>query len=234
MARKKRFSIFQIWVTLLLIFSNLVIFFYLSTITSANTELMEKLTLTPFNLLINGNYICLITSGFLHKDVYHLAFNMLAILIFGSIVEKQFGSMKMLVVYFGALVLSMFFATIIYTFILHKNVALIGASGAIMGLISCAMLASPFKITYEMLLPIPVMFKSWAFFYLDIRSFLKGETDGISHLAHLAGFLSIGLIVYFFNKKDRKVFFKGLIINILSFALLAGLYFYFIVNRGHA
>lgn len=225
--KKKRFSIFKIRATLLLIVSNSIVFFYLSSVTAASTALIEKLTLTPFNLFINGNYTCLITSGFLHKDIYHLAFNMIGILIFGSVVEKRFGSLKMLFIYFGALILSMFFAIIIYSFILHKNVALIGASGAIMGLISCAMLASPFKITYEVLLPVPVMFKSWAFFYIDIQSFLKGETDGISHLAHLAGFLSIGLIVYFLDKKDRKIFIRGLIINIMSFLLLAGFYFYF-------
>ena len=146
---------------------------------------------------------------------------MVGVFIFGSIVERRFGAGKMLAIYVTALILSMLFAVVIYTFVLHKYVAIIGASGALMGLISCAMLADPFRITYETLLPIPVMIKGWMFCYADVKGFLGGEMDGVSHLAHLLGFLSIAVIIYFSNKEDKKVFLKGLIVNLVSFVFFS-------------
>jgi len=221
MGPKKRntaFSVSNIHATVLIILINIFVFFYLGK-AGTDKELVEALALTPANLFAKGNLSCLVTAGFLHKDIAHLFFNVLGIFIFGGVVERRFGAFKTLLIYFGALVLSMFFSTCIYTFVLHKNIAIIGASGALMGLISCAMLTDPFTITYETLLPIPVMVKGWMFFYADMRGFLKGETDGVSHLAHLLGFLSIAILIYFLEKKDRKMFFKGLVINGLSFGV---------------
>jgi len=208
--------------TLLIIAANVGVFFYLRNLTGGG-ELIETLILSPANLFSKGRITCIITAGFLHKDMYHLMFNCLGIFIFGSIVEKHFGSLKTLMVYFGALILSMLFSIIIYTFILEKNIAIMGASGALMGLMACAMLISPFEITYETIVPIPVMFKGWMFIYADMRGFLGGEVDGISHLAHLLGFISIAVMVYFLSKEERNVLTKGLVINIISVAIFLGL-----------
>lgn len=221
--RKTSFSVSDTRATFLIILVNVFIFFYFCK-SGTDSKLVESLVLTPANLFSKGNLSCLVTAGFLHNDVLHLLFNMLGIFIFGSVVERRFGAFKTLFIYAGALILSMFFSTVIYTFVMNKNVAIVGASGALMGLISCAMLADPFTITYETLLPIPVMVKGWMFFYADMRGFLNGETDGISHLAHLLGFLSIAGIVYFLEKKDRSVLFRGLVINGLSFCVFLFLY----------
>lgn len=222
--QKNDFSFLKIYVPLLLIAINIFVFFYFK---NKGEDIPETLVLSPYNLFIEKNLPCLITSGFLHKDIFHLGFNCLGIFIFGSIVQNRFGAVKTLLIYFGALVLSMLFATTVYSLIMHKNTSLIGASGALMGFISCAMLADPFKISYEIaFLPIPVMFKGWFYFYADIRGFLGGEKDGVSHLAHLFGFLSIALIVYFLNKNDRKILLNGLLINIFSFIIFLGLWNY--------
>jgi membrane associated rhomboid family serine protease len=114
----------------------------------------------------------------------------------------------------------MIFSSLAYVFFLHKNLVIIGASGAAMGLISAAMLLDPFCITWEMILPIPMMIKGWLFIYADFRGFLNGETDGVSHLTHLFGYVSIAALVYFLSKKDRKKMRVGLIINIVSLALV--------------
>jgi len=138
-------------------------------------------------------------------------------------VEKRFGFVKTLLIYFGALVLSMFFATCVYTFIMGKSVAIIGASGAVMGLMSCAMLTDPFLITFETIIPLPLMLKGWMFFYADIHGFLGGEVDRISHLAHLFGFLSVAFIIYFLDKAERKMLFAGMMVNVVSFAAFLAL-----------
>jgi membrane associated rhomboid family serine protease len=103
------------------------------------------------------------------------------------------------------------------------DVHLIGASGGLMGLIACAMLVEPFCITYETFFPVPVMIKGWMFIYADFLGFLGGERDGISHLTHLLGILSIAGVVYFLSKSDRKKLRDGLMINVIFIAMFVAL-----------
>ena len=170
--------------------------------------------------IIRGNYWSIAVSGFLHSGWTHLGWNMLAVFIFGRIVQRRMGFWTTLFIYFGALILSMIFSLVIYVGILHKNAAIIGASGAVMGLMSTAMLVAPFSITWEMLLPIPTMVKGWMFFYADLRGFLGGEADGVSHLAHLCGFASVMILVYFLSTEDRKRLTAGLLVNLISLAVV--------------
>jgi membrane associated rhomboid family serine protease len=217
--------VFQPWMTVLLIMINVGVYSYIK-LKPISLESVSRFVLTPASLL-NGKFLTVITSGFLHGNLHHLFFNMVGLFVFGRAVELKFGPFKTLVIYLGALALSMFFAILIYVFILHKNMAIIGASGAVMGLLSCAMLINPFDISYEMILPIPVMIKGWIFISADFQGFLGGEPDGVSHLAHLLGFVSIALLFYFLNKEEQSLMTKGIIINLLSFSLFLFLWKYY-------
>lgn len=211
-------TLFESKVANIIIILNVAIFLILRKY-AIDVNLIENLVLYPGNIL-HGKLWCLITSGFLHKDLTHLFANMLGVLVFTRVVERQLGFAKTLFIYFGALVISMLFATMLYTLVFHKNVAIIGASGAVMGVISAAMLLDPFYISFEMILPLPVMVKGWLFFYADLQGLMGGEKDGVSHLSHLFGFLSIAILVYFLSKKDKKLIKIGLLINIFSFIVL--------------
>ena len=80
-------------------------------------------------------YYRLITSGFTHKDVTHIAFNMLSLVNVGTFVESLFGYQKMLIIYFVSMILGKIFALLIN----HNNrkdyQLSLGASGAICGLL---------------------------------------------------------------------------------------------------
>jgi len=202
-----------------LILANIGLFIYFAN----SGTVPQHWILFPGNLL-EGNFWPLITSGFLHSDFMHLAMNMLGIFVFGRITERHLGPLKTFFIYFGSLTISMLCSTFIYAFFMHKSVAIIGASGAVMGLVAAAVLLDPFCVTYEMILPLPVMVKGWMFFYADIQGFLGGEKDGVSHLAHLCGFLSIGLLVYFLSSRDQRAMRAGFWINISSFFVFLFLY----------
>lgn len=206
-------------VAVFLIAANVVMHVF-SHYTIPGRAFFEEMILYSGNVL-KGNYWCFLSSGFLHSNWMHLGLNMLAILIFGHIVEKRMGSRTTLFIYFGAMFLSMLFSLVIYVVFLQKNVAIIGASGAVMGLMATAMLIAPFSITWEMLFPIPTMIKGWLFFYADLKGFLGGETDGVSHLAHLCGFLSVMVLVYFLSQEDRQKLTAGFVINLFSLAVAA-------------
>jgi len=195
-----------------------VFVFFLTVFFGGDPQYLSSLILSTENLA-RGNFLCILTSGFVHANIYHLALNLFGILIFAPIVERKFGVFKTLFIYFGALGFSMFLSIVLYSVFLGRDVSLIGASGGLMGLIACAMLVDPFEVTYEMVFPIPVFIKGWMFIYIDLLGFLGGEVDGISHLTHLTGFFSIAILVYFLNAKDRKLMKEGFWANIVFVGL---------------
>jgi membrane associated rhomboid family serine protease len=178
---------------------------------------LEAWMLKPYDIVSVRCY-SVVLAGFVHADLLHLGMNMLGVWVFGNIVEERLGFWKTVYVYFGAQIISMVCASVIYM-MLERSVAIVGASGAVMGLLAASMLLNPFKVTYEMIIPIPVMFKGWLFLTADVIGFLEAEQDGVSHTAHLMGFLSIVLLMYFLSHDDRKKMHSGFIINLLSLAV---------------
>jgi len=79
-------------------------------------------------LIAGGQYFRLFTAMFLHADIMHLVFNMLALYILGKDIERFFGKKKFLAIYFGAGFMG---SALSYLMISSTSV---GASGAIFGL----------------------------------------------------------------------------------------------------
>jgi membrane associated rhomboid family serine protease len=210
-------------ITLTLIITNIVMFI-VSIFFSEKT--FDALISYPSNLFSSKVYT-LITSGFLHINLAHLLGNMLALFIFGRIVERKLGPTKMTIIYFGALLISGIFTSAI-DLIRGQNIGGLGASGAIMGLVSAAILIDPFYFTYELILPLPVMVVGWLTIYMDISGILNPVNDGIGHFAHMGGFISIAILLFFMEYEERTKLKKGLIINGLSL-LIAGLIYLILI-----
>jgi membrane associated rhomboid family serine protease len=85
----------------------------------------------------NGEYWRLITAGFLHAGVVHLAFNMLALYILGGLIEPALGRLRFGLVYFVSLLAGSFGALL-----LEPSAPTVGASGAIFGLMGAAVVLS--------------------------------------------------------------------------------------------
>jgi membrane associated rhomboid family serine protease len=179
----------------------------------------------PSDLLDASRWFSLITSGFLHANLTHLFGNMLAILIFGRVVERKLGFSKTAMIYFGALLISSIGDSII-GLIVGSTSGSLGSSGAIMGLVAAAMLIDPLYLTYELILPLPIMVVGWITMYADILGILDSSSDGIAHFAHLFGYLSITLMIFFLNTEERSKMKKGLMINLFSLLTLAALYLF--------
>jgi len=159
--------------------------------------------------LLSARIYTLITSGFMHASWSHLLWNMLALFIFGRVVEKKLGAGKTSLVYFGALIISGIFSSLIDIYITNSNIPGLGASGAIMGLVSAAILLDPFYFTYDLLVPLPVMLVGWLTIYGDISGVLNPTEDGIGHFAHIGGFLSIAILFSLLHKKNGRKLKKG-------------------------
>ena len=195
------------------------------------------LTEKTFNLLMNypldlfnpSRYFSFITTGFIHADLAHLGWNMLTLYIFGRVVERKIGTFKTSVIYFSALIIASIGTSAANAFI-GDNIPGLGASGAIMGLVSAAILLDPFFITYEAIIPLPIMVVGWFAIYGDLTGVLSRIDDGIGHFAHLFGFLSVSLTLYFFNQGDKNSIKKGFWINICSIIVIISVYLFLVRN----
>jgi membrane associated rhomboid family serine protease len=83
--------------------------------------------------IADGEYWRLVTSGFLHAGFLHLAFNMFALYILGSMLEPAVGRLRFGLIYAVALLAGSFGALL-----LEPDAPTVGASGAIFGLMGAA------------------------------------------------------------------------------------------------
>ncbi len=214
--------IFEPKLTITLILANIIVFF--ASIFFMNDAGITKFINYPQDLL-DFRFYTLITAGFFHANLLHLFSNMAALFIFGRVVERRLGFGKTLTVYFGALVISSLISSFIHLVILKDNIGGLGASGAIMGLVATAILLDPFYLNYSLIIPIPIMILGWTAIYADISGILNPIEDGIGHFAHIGGFISIALLMYFFGTEEKTKMKWGMIINILTLILVGLGYF---------
>ena len=144
------------------------------------------------------SWLTLFTSLFLHGSLLHLAGNMLFLFIFGDNVEYRLGRIPYLLTYLGCgVAATLFFAA----FAAGSQIPLIGASGAIFGVLGCYFLWFPRNRVRCFLFLFPFIMTSIYLsarlvlgFYLVIDNLLPfifsgNAGSGIAHGAHIGGFL---------------------------------------------
>ena len=131
-----------------------------------------------------------ITYMFIHGNISHLFFNMLALMIFGFTVERTMGSKEFILYYFVCGFLGGLFSYFIYKMTGNYFVRLLGASGAIYSLLfAYAVLYPRSKVYVWGILPIPSPILVLVYTVIEIISQLGGN-DGVAHMTHLFGFVS--------------------------------------------
>ncbi|MEO6838458.1 MAG: rhomboid family intramembrane serine protease [Ginsengibacter sp.] len=132
----------------------------------------------------------LITCMFAHGGIFHILFNMYALWLFGSSLEKLWGPKKFLIFYFVCGIAS----GLTQMFLVSQGEA-IGASGAIMGLIAAFAYTFPNIQFYIIPIPFPIKAKYLAVIAaaIDLFGGLAGGGD-VAHFAHLGG-LAMGFIL---------------------------------------
>ena len=139
-----------------------------------------------------GEQYRMITSGFLHADWFHFAFNMFSFWSFANFLIQEFSTINFLLIYFGSMIIGS-----LLTYYIHKeepHYSAIGASGAVMGIIYCAILLYP-ENSILLFGAIPIPGYIFAFLYLAYSIYgMKGKYDNIGHTAHLGGAIG-GLLI---------------------------------------
>jgi len=146
----------------------------------------------------------LITHMFMHANVTHIFFNMYGLFMFGVPLEQKFGSKKFLIYYlltgFGALLLYMLIMYIQINYMamaININVPMLGASGAIFGLLAGFGVLFANHTIRLLIPPIPMKAKYFVLIFgvLELYLAFSGRDTGVAHFAHIGGAITGFLIM---------------------------------------
>ena len=200
-------------ITYSLIIINTLIFL-LSLFNIVNIDDMYMMFGANYELVASGEFYRLFTCMFFHADLLHLIFNMYALYILGTRVERYYGSKRYIVLYLiSGLVASLF--SCVFN---NINVISIGASGAIFGLFgSIAYFTYHYRGTLREFLTsgiIPTLLLNL------IIGFANTGIDMAAHVGGIIGGLLIAMSIGIGDKTRKNDNINGIIVLLLMIAFL--------------
>ena len=149
-----------------------------------------------------------VTYMFLHANFEHVFFNMFALWMFGRTLEYELGSRRFLVYYMvcgiGAALIQMLAAWASGEYYIQ----LVGASGAVMGLLLAFGVMHPNAMIVLLIPPIPMKAKWFVIIYGVIELFLgwTGYGGNVAHFAHVGGMLWGFLLLHYWKRRGNIYF----------------------------
>jgi membrane associated rhomboid family serine protease len=140
----------------------------------------------------------LLTYGFVHEPdrVMHILLNMFGLWIFGRDVEGVYGPVEFLRFYLSATVLAGLVWLITDGYWSNPNSIMLGASGAVMGVMMISVLQNPRRtLLLNFFLPVPAWLVMALFVAFDVMGTLSPQQDNVAHVSHLAG-AAYGFLYY--------------------------------------
>ncbi len=162
----------------------------------------------------------LLTYQFFHGSWDHLLGNLLFLWIFGDNVEDAMGHLRFLLFYLLCGVLA---GLAHYLMGPESLVPLIGASGAISGVLGAYLLLHPFARIVVLLVVLPLRLPAWAlllvWFGFQFVALGKGDQDGVAWVAHIGGFLCGAALLPAFKLRSVRLFARRDIVKSLGLPL---------------
>ena len=148
-----------------------------------------------------------LTYGFMHGSLLHIFFNMFALFMFGSEVERLFGPKRYLIYYLSCVVgAALMHLIVIYVARDLPMAPTVGASGGVFGLLLAFGMAYPRR---ELIIfPIPVPIQAWlaVTLYGAMELFLgvTRTAQGVAHFAHLGGMATGFVLIRYWQAQRRR------------------------------
>src|SRR5262245_19050654 len=140
-----------------------------------------------------------VTYGFLHGGFAHIFFHTLGLWMFGSDIERLFGSRYFLAYYFACLVSAALCQLVVVSMAGGPAYPTVGASGALYGLLLAFGMYFPRRMVVLIFPPIPMQARVFVIVFGALELFLgvTGTADGVAHFAHLGGMLGGWLVIQY-------------------------------------
>jgi membrane associated rhomboid family serine protease len=165
---------------------------------------------------MNGEWMTILSSMFLHGGWFHILSNMWVLFIFGDNIESRMGGIRYLIFY----LLSGVVAALLQTYVLPTSqVPMIGASGAVAGVLGAYLILYPqsriaslvpiFFIFTLVEIPAFIFLVFWFISQLYSGLFaLQGSAGGVAWWAHIGGFMFGIFIALFFRRRRTSYYYS--------------------------
>jgi membrane associated rhomboid family serine protease len=220
-------------ITVMLIALNVLAFFYQASLdidtrgpgAGAAEALIMEFGLVPCRLagscVAPGDFpspvLTIFTSMFMHGGLFHIAGNMLYLWIFGDNVEDTLGHGRFLLFYLASGVAAAVGQVMLNA---DSRVPMVGASGAVSGVLGAYLLLFPYARILTLLIigffikfvhiPALIVLGFWivlqllnGFITFSAQSLGRGESGGVAWFAHIGGFLA-GMMLLFLLRPRRS------------------------------
>ncbi len=201
-------------VTVSLILINVIVFIYEASLPPHKLDLfIHRYGLLPVDLL-RMDFLPFITHMFLHGGWAHLIGNMIFLWIFGNNVEDSLGRVKFIIFYIlsglGAAILQ----TVVSLSVGNLFTPMVGASGAISGILAAYMKLYPEAKVLTFIPPFPILFVLPAWFFIGYWFFIQvlfafitpPNIGGVAWYAHVGGFIAGWFLLDILHRpKEQKI-----------------------------
>jgi len=205
-------------VTILLIAVNGLVFIYQQTLPhQTQVDLVYHYGTIPARIAdlrswlfpgVQNPAVSLVSSMFMHGGWLHLGGNMLYLWIFGNNVEDSMGRVRFLVFY---LICGLTAAAAQVASAPDSTVPMVGASGAVSGVLGAYLILHPFArvltlvfiIFFIRVIELPAIFVLGFWFMLQVLSSLAAPAGegGVAWFAHMGGFFAGLVLIRFFQNR---------------------------------
>ncbi|MCV0394402.1 MAG: rhomboid family intramembrane serine protease [Rhizobiaceae bacterium] len=179
---------------------------YIPALLNDSAELAPELVIVPEG----WTYV---TYSFLHGDIFHLGGNMLFLWVFGDNVEDALGHVRYLIFYVLCAAAGAFLHGLAAP---DSQVPLIGASGAVAGIVAAYLILHPrVKVWVLVLMRLPLRIPAfiplvlWILF--QFAMFAIGGEDEISWAAHIGGITAGALLVLVMRRRGVPLFDRAIV-----------------------
>ena len=156
----------------------------------------------------------IVTHIFMHGSIMHLLFNMMTLYFFGPMIEMVWGSKRFLTYYISCGLGAYFIYTGVQWWELSEagvdptswNVPMLGASGAIFGLLAAFAWLFPDSVISLIFPPISLKAKYFVpiMAVLELIYGVQKVSSGVAHFAHLGGAITGVIIMVLWYKIPRR------------------------------
>lgn len=167
---------------------------------------------TPYQAVAVPEQLTLLTYMFFHGDLFHLGGNMLFLWVFGDNVEDAMGHLKYLIFY----LLCGVFAGLVHTFMVPGSPnPLIGASGAVAGVIAAYLMLHPrVRVWVLALKAIPLRLSAavvlGVWIAMQFVMVMLPEVGPVAWWAHIGGLIAGAILIIFMRRPGVPLFDRGL------------------------
>ncbi len=134
---------------------------------------------------------------FLHANIWHLFFNMLGLYFLGPTLERYWGSRKFLWFYLGCGVAGgVFYPLLVALGVLGGFAPLVGASGAILGMLAACAILFPQFVVFIFIFPVPIRVAAIGLIIVAAATILSKGVNAGGEAAHFGGMVAGALYVF--------------------------------------